>query len=85
MVSALFVYQWVLVALVWLGLLLQGAWPSDSAAVGPTAPAPPFGGRFFIHPCIPRCSDETQPPAPPQGVPAKAPASTAAAWAALLW
>jgi hypothetical protein len=40
MVSALFVSQWVLVALVWRCLLLQGAWPSASAAVCPTAPDP---------------------------------------------
>jgi hypothetical protein len=40
MVSHLFFYQLVLVALVWLCLMLQWAWPSDPAAVCPTAPEP---------------------------------------------
>jgi IS1 family transposase len=40
MVSPLFFYQLVLVALVWLCLMLQWAWPSDPATVCPTAPAP---------------------------------------------
>lgn len=40
MVSHLFFYQLVLVALVWLCLMLHGAWPSDPAAVCPTAPEP---------------------------------------------
>src|SRR2546425_991339 len=41
MVSHLFFYQLVLVALVWLCLMLQWAWPSDPAAVCPTALEPP--------------------------------------------
>jgi IS1 family transposase len=41
MVSHLFFYQLVLVALVWLCLMLQWAWPSDPAAGCPTAPEPP--------------------------------------------
>src|SRR6266704_3140589 len=41
MVSHLFFYQLVLVALVWLCLMLQWAWPSDPAPVCPTAPEPP--------------------------------------------
>jgi len=41
MVSHLFFYQLVLIALVWLCLRLQWAWPSDPAAVRPTAPEPP--------------------------------------------
>ena len=41
MVSHLFFYQLVLVVLVWLCLMLQWAWPSDPAAVCPTAPEPP--------------------------------------------
>src|SRR3989449_10067005 len=41
MVSHLFFYQLVLVALVWLCLMLQWAWPSDPATVGPTTPEPP--------------------------------------------
>jgi hypothetical protein len=40
MVSHLFFYQLVLVALVWLCLMLQWAWPSDHAAVCPPAPEP---------------------------------------------
>ena len=40
MVPALFFYQLVLVALVWLCLMLQWAWPSDPA-VCPTTPEPP--------------------------------------------
>jgi IS1 family transposase len=40
MVSHLFYYQLGLIALVWLCLMLQWAWPSD-AAVCPTTPEPP--------------------------------------------
>src|SRR6266568_155975 len=39
--SHLFFYQLVLVALVWLCVMLQWAWPSDPAAVCPTTPEPP--------------------------------------------
>ena len=39
MVSPLFFYQLVLIALVWLYLMLHWMWPSD-AATGPTTPAP---------------------------------------------
>ena len=43
MVSHLFFYQLVLVALVWLCVMLHWAWPSDSAAACPTTlePTPP--------------------------------------------
>src|SRR2546430_2831539 len=41
MVFHLFFYQLVFVALVWLCLMLQWAWPSDPATVCPTAPEPP--------------------------------------------
>jgi IS1 family transposase len=41
MVSHLFFYQLVLVALVWLCVMLHWAWPSDPAALCPTAPEPP--------------------------------------------
>ena len=41
MVSHLFFYQLVLVALVWLCLLLPWAWPSDSTAACPTTPERP--------------------------------------------
>jgi len=40
MVPDLFFYQLMLIALVWLCLMLQWAWPSAPAAVCPTAPAP---------------------------------------------
>src|SRR5438445_5043689 len=40
MVSHLFFYHLVLVALVWLCVMLHWAWPSDPAAVCPTTPAP---------------------------------------------
>jgi IS1 family transposase len=41
MVSHLFFYQLVLVALVWLCLMLHWVWRSDPAPVGPTPPEPP--------------------------------------------
>ena len=53
MVPNLFFYQLVLVALVWLCLMLQWAWPSDHAAVCPTAPEPP--------PPLPKHSREPKP------------------------
>src|SRR5262252_10338443 len=40
MVHDLFFYQLVLVALVWLCLMLQWAWPSDRVTTQPTRPAP---------------------------------------------
>src|SRR2546426_78714 len=40
MVSHLFFYHLVLVALVWLCVMLHWAWPSDPTAVCPTAPEP---------------------------------------------
>ena len=40
MVSALFFYQLALIALVWLCLMLQWAWPS-APTLSPTAPEPP--------------------------------------------
>ena len=58
MVSHLFFYQLVLIALVWLCVMLQWAWPSDPAAACPTtlepqSPRPkrhreptPFAGIF---------------------------------------
>src|SRR5262249_53980765 len=44
MVSDLFFYQLGLIALVWLCLMLQWVWPSDSAAVCPTTPEFPSPG-----------------------------------------
>jgi hypothetical protein len=44
MVSPLFFSQLTLIALVWLCVMLQWAWPSDPAAAGapiPTTQAPP--------------------------------------------
>ena len=41
MVSHLFFYQLVLVALVWLCLMLHWVWPSDPAAACPTTLEPP--------------------------------------------
>src|SRR5438093_3265184 len=41
MVSHLFFYQLVLIALVWLCVMLHWAWPSDPAAVCPMTPEPP--------------------------------------------
>ena len=40
MVSHLFFYQLVLVALVWLCVMLHWTWPSDPAPVWPTTPEP---------------------------------------------
>src|SRR5947208_3250411 len=40
MVSHLFFYQLVLIALVWLCLMLHWAWPSDRAIAQPTPPQP---------------------------------------------
>src|SRR6267143_384375 len=40
MVSHLFFYQLVLVALVWLCVMLHWTWPSDPASVWPTTPEP---------------------------------------------
>jgi hypothetical protein len=41
MISDLFFYQLVLVALVWLCVMLHWAWPSDPTVVCPTTPDPP--------------------------------------------
>src|SRR6266700_5643295 len=41
LVSHLFFYQLGLIALVWLCLMLQWAWPSGAADVCPPTPAPP--------------------------------------------
>src|SRR6266851_4865297 len=48
MVSPLFFYQLVLVALVWLCVMLHWAWPSDPAAACPTIldPTPPLPKRY---------------------------------------
>src|SRR5215831_11064937 len=63
MVSNLFFYQLVLIALVWLCLMLQWVWPSDCAAASPTLPQPtpprpkrsrepkPFAGLTRKPPC----------------------------------
>jgi hypothetical protein len=41
MVSPLFFYQLTLIALVWLCVMLQWVWPSDSAACPPPLAPPP--------------------------------------------
>ena len=41
MVSPLFFYQLTLIVLVWLCVMLQWVWPSDSAAECPTPLATP--------------------------------------------
>jgi len=76
MVSHLFFYQLVLIALVWLCLMLQWAWPSDPAAVCPPAELPPllpkrkrepkpFAGLTQSHPATP-VSTPPPPPASPR-------------------
>src|SRR5881397_1548157 len=50
MVPTLFFYQLVLVALVWLCVMLQWAWPSDPATCPPTPePTPPVPKRHRAH------------------------------------
>jgi hypothetical protein len=76
MVSHLFFYQLTLIALVWLCVMLQWAWPSDSAAYPtPLAPPPPrpkrhrapklFAGLTTKPPCN-ACEHATDPRPPPQ-------------------
>src|SRR5215470_16040054 len=45
MVPALFFYQLVLIALVWLCLMLQWAWPSDHVTMPPPPPPSPTPPR----------------------------------------
>src|SRR4030095_3463936 len=71
MVSHLFFYQLTLIVLVWLCVMLQWVWPSDSTAACPTplAPPPPRPKRNrapkpfegFIH--KPHCAAGDPPPA----------------------
>src|SRR5215468_5369207 len=77
MVSQLFFYQVVLIALVWLCLMLHWAWPSDPAAVRPTAPEPlpprpkrtreptPFAGLTTKPPCDACAHSPDSRPQPP--------------------
>src|SRR3989442_6985827 len=72
MVSHLFFYQLTLIALVWLCVMLQWAWPSDPAAACPTTPEPgppvpkrrreptPFAG-FTHKPHCDACEHATDP------------------------
>ena len=72
MVSTLFFSQLVLIALVWLCVMLQWAWRSDSTAAGPTPPPPtlprrqrrrepkPFAGLTRKPPCD-ACEHATAP------------------------
>src|SRR5712691_4081515 len=80
MVSHLFFYQLVLVALVWLCVMLHWAWPSDSAAACPTTlePTPPrpkrhraptpFAG-LTTKPHCDACEHATDPPPAPAAPP----------------
>jgi IS1 family transposase len=76
MVSHLFFYQLVLVALVWLCVMLQWAWPSDPATGCPTTPAPP-GPRPKRHHEPPPFACRTQKPHCDACEPASAPHSEA--------
>src|SRR5262252_4406722 len=62
MVSPLFFYQLVLVALVWLCVMLHWAWPSDPAPVGPTIPEPPGPRPKRTHEPTPCAGLTTKPP-----------------------
>src|SRR4029453_13555201 len=74
MVSHLFFYQLVLVALVWLCVMLQWAWPSDPATCPPPSePTPPEPKRhreptpFAGPPPKPHCDtcEHSTAPCPP--------------------
>src|SRR2546428_1691555 len=77
MVSHLFFYQLVLVALVWLCVMLHWAWPSDPTAVCPTTPEPsgslpkhhreptPFAGLTRTPPCAACAQAHAHGPQPP--------------------
>jgi hypothetical protein len=62
MVSHLFFYQLMLVALVWLCVMLHGAWPSAPAAVCPTTPEPPGPRPKRHHEPTPFAGLTTKPP-----------------------
>src|SRR5262249_5833776 len=80
MVSHLFFYQLVLVALVWLCLMLHWVWPSDSILASPTIlppppprrkrsrEAPPFVGLTTKPPCD-ACEHSSEPPLQPPSSP----------------
>ena len=60
MVSQLFFYQLVLVALVWLCVMLQWAWPSDPAPVWPRMSEAVTSGNgalglIYSHTCERQC------------------------------
>ena len=80
MVSHLFFYQLVLLALGWLCVMLHWAWPSDTAPVWPTTPEPPpprrmrkrvpkpFAGlttKPYCDACVHRTDSRPQPPSAP--------------------
>src|SRR3989449_414952 len=80
MVSHLFFYQLTLIALVWLCVMLQWAWPSDSAACPtPLAPPPPRPKRqreptpFAGLTTKPHCDACAHAPAPHPHAPAAPP------------
>ena len=80
MVSDLFFYQLGLIVLVWLCLMLQWVWPSDSAAVCPTTPElpspvpkrhrepTPFAG-LTTKPHCDACAHSTDPRSQPPSTP----------------
>jgi hypothetical protein len=75
MVSDLFFYQLALIALLWLGLMLHCAWPSDRAATRPTPPRrkrrlepKPFAGLTHKPPCD-ACAHAHDPRPPAPGAP----------------
>ena len=57
MVPTLFFYQLVLVVLVWLCVMLQWAWPSDSATCPTTREPTPFAGLTTKPHCDGYCRD----------------------------
>jgi IS1 family transposase len=61
MVSHLFFYQLVLIALVWLCVMLQWAWPSDPAAACPPPELPPLRPKRKREP-TPFAGPTTKPP-----------------------
>jgi hypothetical protein len=69
MVSHLFFYQLTLIALVWLCVILQWAWPSDSAAACPTTLAPHPHGHSAIVSTHPLQASPPSRPATPVSTP----------------
>ena len=62
MVSHLFFYQLVLIALVWLCIMLHGLWPSGPVAVCSTTQEPPLPRRKHSREPKPFAGLATKPP-----------------------